>query len=518
MNEITPIFPDGAVPKSVLLFSRIDFAWLNPILMKRMRERFGTRFVVVAPNSRWADYYQPHCDENDRVIISTDIADAAEAAPLDENATFDEAREREEKYGQVYLRDIIQQARNVSAYYLQYAPNSPFSSRRPPPLAEITKQINYFCNWFSNLLDEEQIDLVVERPGDLMSSACLLEAEVRDIPTTFWLPARYESNVMWSVGPYLDGSLIEAAYNKLSDPEPVPTEALKPPDDSRHNFEKADVLRSHRNLLREFFNTTRDYAIWGVQEIISNKRSNRMSYMASMKYYYSVWYAHRAIDSLVESDMDRLCERPFVLFLMQFEPEYTTLSLSREFNDTRAFIQQLALSIPSGYNLVIKENVNSIGNRKMSFYEDMLRFPNVILADHRLPGISVMERAEVVATVSSTGALEANLFGKPSIIMAQHLEFAFLPDVHQVRSLMKLPQLVKNLLRPLTDKQRRIIRVHASKYRQALKAVSFSAPNTRPFRGTATDLPKGEDDKAVDRLVDCFRLQKSMKNTKASAS
>ena len=472
MNDITPIFPDGAVPHSVLLFSRIDFAWLNPLLMERMRARHGTRFTVVAPDEGWAEYYRPHCGEKDRVIVNTEIAEAAREAPLDEDAAFEEARRREKRYGQVYLRDIIQQARNISAYYLQYAPNSPFSRRRPPPLGEITKQVNYFGDWFGRLLDDEKIDLVVERPGELLSTACLLEAKERGIPTTFWLPARFESNVMWSVGPYLDGDLLKAAYDRLPDSDPVPLESLKPPDDSRRNFERVDVLRSHKNLLREFFNTTRDYMIWGVQDLISKKRSNRMSYMASMKYYFSVWHAHRAIDSLVESDLERLCERPFVLFLMQFEPEYTTLSLSREFNDTRAFVQQLALSLPSGYRLIVKENVNSIGNRRMSFYEDMLRLPNVMLADHRLPGIDLMSRAESVATVSSTGALEANLFGKRSIILARHLEFAFLPDVFQVESLMGLPQLVERVLQPLTKDQVHAIRVRASKYREALKAVS----------------------------------------------
>lgn len=497
----------GAVPRCVLLFSRIDFHWLNPILMERMRARFGTRFIVVAPGEKWVSFFEPHCRPGDRIIAAADIWGAAASEPLDEKAALRTALANEEKYGLTYLRDILQQDRSVSAYYLMYAPHSPFTRRRPPPLAELSKEINYYFEYFERLFDQEPIDLVIERPGDLFSTACLHAAQRRGIPTTFWLPARHESNVMWSLGLYLGHDLLHAAYDAAREAKPVPMAELQPPDDSRRNFARADELGSLRYLAIEIYRTSRDFAIWTVQDIARRRRSNRLGYVAGLRHHIAIWRAHRALDRMVESDIDRICERPFVLFLLQYEPEFTTLSLAREFNDTRAVLQQMALAMPSGYRLVIKENVNSIGNRALSFYRNLRRLPNVTLADHRIQGLALAARAAAVATISSTGALEANLLGKPAIIFAAHVEYGFLPDIHQVASLPDLPSVIREAVRERSEREHREIRIRAARYRKALESVSFSAPGTRPFRGTVTTLPEGEADRAVDLLVDCFRAQ-----------
>ena len=37
----------GGGPRCVLMFSRIDFAWLNPIVMGVLRRRYETRFIVM---------------------------------------------------------------------------------------------------------------------------------------------------------------------------------------------------------------------------------------------------------------------------------------------------------------------------------------------------------------------------------------------------------------------------------------------------------------------------------------
>lgn len=511
-DDILPICPDGSVPQSVLLFSRIDFAWLNPILMERLRARHQTRFVIVPPSVDWVEFYRPHCGERDRQILATDIVAAADAedpsaGPADTDRVFARAAELEARYGVAYLRDIMQQCRTTMAYHLDYAPDSPFAARRPPPLEQVTRQINGFFAYFETLFDEEQIDLVVERPGDLLSTVCLLVAQARGIPTTFWLPARFQSYVTWSDGPYLGHRLIRAVYDRLPAPEPVALDTLQPPDDSKRNFARADTLRSFPNLLKNLYVETRNYTAKEIKLRLEGRRRTGLPYRAMMRHHVAVWRAHRRLLDMVESDVDRIRARPFVLFLLQFEPEYTTLSLSRRFNDTRAALQQIALSLPAGTRLVVKENVNSVGNRGLGFYRRLMRLPNVILADHRIRGIDLMMHAGAVATVSSTGALEANLTGRPAVVVAGDLEFGFLPDVHRIDGFDDLPALMRYALRPLSDRERETIRVRASKYREALKAVSFRAPETRPFRGGKTTLPDGEADRAVDRLIDCYRLQ-----------
>ncbi len=176
--------------------------------------------------------------------------------------------------------------------------------------------------------------------------------------------------------------------------------------------------------------------------------------------------------------------------------------------DTRALIQQLSLSMPAGYRLVLKENINSIGNRATSFYRALLGLPNVILADHAIPATELMAHAQAVATVSSTGALEANLFGKPAFIFAQGTEFSFLPDIHIVGSFAQLPAMLRQLTANRSAEEQERTRRHAARYRRAIELVSFDAPDTRPFRGSKTTIADSEAEKAVDHLIDCYRIQR----------
>ncbi len=502
-------------PRTILIFSRIDFAWLNPILMARLRARYGIRFVIIAPDRKWVEVYEKHCQAADRIICSRDVEAEIAGRTCDEELEFDKARENEQKYGVVFLRDILQQARDISARWLQYAPNSPFSRLDPPPLSELCKRTNAYLAYFEDLFESENIDLVIERPGDLFSTSCIVAAEHRQIPTTFWLPARHKSYVMWSVGPYLGHDVIRAKYQELPDQPPIPLDDIRPPDDSRPNFEKARKLRSFSSLARNIYTTTRDHAIWTARHLLFGDNLPRLTFRAVMRYHISVWLAHRALARLVVTDTAEIRSRPFILFLLQFEPEYTTLSLSRHFNDTRALVQQLSLSMPAGYRLVLKENINSIGNRAFSFYRALLGLPNVILADHTIPATELMSHAQAVATVSSTGALEANLLGKPAFIFAKSTEFSFLPDIHAVESFAKLPAMLRNLTTNRSPEQQDETRRHASRYRRAIELVSFDAPNTRPFRGSKTTITDTETEKAVDSLIDCYRIQREKQNPRS---
>ncbi len=508
LDRILPLCPDGPVPKTVLLFSRIDFAWLNPILMAGMRARWGTRFIVVAPAETWRAFYTPHLGPDDRLLVAADLDGQAAEVPLeDESTVFARARALEDRFSIALMRDVLQQARHLACSWLTFAPQSAFAHQTPPPYSEVLKRAIFFVEYFQTLIADEEVDLVVERPGDLLSTCCLMVAEAAGLATTFWLPARNGSFVMFSDGPYLGHRLIRTAYDRLEDPEPLPLEGLMPPDDSRRNFARANELRSLRHLGRRVWEVSRDHAIWGAQRLLRRRKHRGLTYGAVLRQQFAVWRLHNALARRVVSDEQEIRRQPFVLFLLQYEPEYTTLSLARQFNDTRAIVQQCALSLPAGVRLVVKENVNSIGNRALSFYDDLLRMPNVILADHRIRGLDLMPHAAAVATVSSTGALEANLFGRRAVIFAQQVEYGFLPDIHTVTGFTDLPAVLRHAIEDLDAAERQAIRIRATRYRQALEAVSFQAPGTRPFRGTETTLPEGEADRAVDRLLDCFRLQ-----------
>ena len=90
-------------------------------------------------------------------------------------------------------------------------------------------------------------------------------------------------------------------------------------------------------------------------------------------------------------------ESPYFYFALPFEPEYTVQSLCKEFADVNAIIRQTALSLPQDISLCQKEH-QRIGNRSIEFYEKWRRFPNVIIANPALYGVSLIEKSEGTIT------------------------------------------------------------------------------------------------------------------------
>ena len=104
--------------------------------------------------------------------------------------------------------------------------------------------------------------------------------------------------------------------------------------------------------------------------------------------------------------------RPYIYFLCLWEPEYNTHSLSKEFINVHAMVQQAAVSLPSGYKLIIKEHTPNIGFKKRQFYKSLMKLPNVLIVNYLLPGPELVENAAAVMTISGTAAVNAAERGK----------------------------------------------------------------------------------------------------------
>lgn len=496
----------GAGPRCVMLFSRVDFAWLNPVIMRIMRERYKTRFVLAIPDASWRERCDAWIGPQDRIVDLAELAAQIRAMPVDPATVLETARRNEARHNLVYMRDIVQGDRSISAYYMRYAPNSPWTSVEPPPFVSLMAEINRYFEFFDKLFADERIDMVLERPGGIMVNACIHAALSRGIPVSFSLPSRYKSYVMWSYGPYLDHTLISEKFAQAPDVPPIPREQLQPPDDSARNIQNTQDWRSTGRLLRSIAAIVRDHVIWAVQSG-SFRRGRKIGMWAAIRYRIAVWRGFRLMDRLIESDVDKIAERPFVLFLLQLEPEFTTLSLAREFNNTRAILQQMALSMPADHRLVVKEHATNIGNRDMGFYEDLARLPNVVLADYRIPGLQLAGRATAVATVSGTVGVEATLMGKPVVIFAEHVEYGFLANIATVTAMRDLPQILAKAISLQSPQVIEATQRAGARYREAITAISFDAPDTPVFRGHSEHIAPEQAERAVDLLVENYRRQ-----------
>jgi hypothetical protein len=109
----------------------------------------------------------------------------------------------------------------------------------------------------------------------------------------------------------------------------------------------------------------------------------------------------------------------FVFYGFHKQPESSIDVLGRYYEDQFVMVTNLWRRLPFGWKLVVKEHTNAIGDRPYSFYKKLLKYPNIILANERINSKFLIEKSQLVATVSGTIAYEAALMKKPAITFAK---------------------------------------------------------------------------------------------------
>ena len=107
--------------------------------------------------------------------------------------------------------------------------------------------------------------------------------------------------------------------------------------------------------------------------------------------------------------------RPFAFFPLHFEPEVALQVFGRPFQNQIEVVRNLALSLPAGMLVLVKEHPRALGFRPYGYYRKLLEIPNVRLVDHRLPTHRVIRNADLVAVISGSTGFEAAVLGKPVI-------------------------------------------------------------------------------------------------------
>jgi hypothetical protein len=494
-------------PRCMLIEVLGRYNWLNPVVMRLLRERHGTRFVVIAGSETVKAAYARWCAPEDRMLTLDEIeaeAAAALALPADPAADAAAARSNEERFSLTYLQDIVQQDRAIFGTYMPYAASS-WSTRKVPELPDLVRRINFYFGWAERLFAAEGIDLVNVRPGGILSTTLVHVAIGRRIPTTMSRPARYGSLVTWTYGPYSAGDFFEDAYRNLPEDVELPEAPILPPEGSRQVFEKFARQRAVRTLARQLLLATYNHVFHSIEALRDGSFARMPSWFGTIGDVLGSWWSLRRLEALSETDVGRLKRRPFVLFLLPKEPEYTVQSLAREFSNLQAIVQQMSLAMPAGYDLVVKEH-SRVGYRRMAFYRDLLKLPNVVLASATIPGLTLIAEAAAVATVAGTAALEATLHGKPAIIFTPRVEYAFLPSIGIVTSFFDLARKLREALRPRSPEETAAIRREGARYRLAVKSCSFDAKGTNVFEGNAA-LQADQADRAIDILLRVYRMQ-----------
>lgn len=124
-------------------------------------------------------------------------------------------------------------------------------------------------------------------------------------------------------------------------------------------------------------------------------------------------------------DVER--QENFVFFPLHFEPEVAIQVFGKPYQNQIETIRNLALSVPLGMKVLVKEHPRSLGFRRAAYYRKLLDIPNVRLINPFVPSIDIVRQAALVTVISGSIGLEAAVCSKPVIVLGT-VPYQILPD------------------------------------------------------------------------------------------
>ena len=237
--------------------------------------------------------------------------------------------------------------------------------------------------------------------------------------------------------------------------------------DEKHNFGSLSEFRNYMKKfdaateLTSFTKTFRNSKIKYFQAVLEYLFSNNSNLKTHFTYYGRTKFAVLRITLI--NEIKKKCrqyfinknlirniknKKPFIYFPLHIEPERSTLIAAPLFTNQIEIITSIAKSLPSGYNLYVKEHPMMIIRawRSISDYKQIMSLPNVTLIHPSVKSDSIIEKSSLVISINSTSGLEAGFYNKPSITLSDQ-DFSYLSFVYQIKTLQDIPDAIKTSLK-----------------------------------------------------------------------
>ena len=195
-----------------------------------------------------------------------------------------------------------------------------------------------------------------------------------------------------------------------------------------------------------------------------------------------------------------LAGRRFAFYPMHTEPEVSLLVYARPLLNQIEVVRSIALSLPAGMILVVKEHPWMVGKRSIGSYRKLLNIPNVILAPPETEARSWIQAAALTVVLTSSVGLEAALLQRP-VVSLGHCPFNALPAemVRRCADLMRLPQVLREMLERHDHDEAALEHYVAAVMECSVKVNLYSVLLGRRFTYNNQSSTFGED---IKRLAD----------------
>jgi len=176
---------------------------------------------------------------------------------------------------------------------------------------------------------------------------------------------------------------------------------------------------------------------------------NKYTFFQKLKIlFYPLTTTYRRLKGKVHKkfyDLHKIEQLPekFIYYPLQYTPETSINTPAPYFIDQLRSIDLILSAMPANFYLVVKEHPAMQGIRPISFYKELRKKANVLLADFSLPSIEVIKKASLTISVTGTACLEAFLVGKPSL----HIGRSFFTDwIYKFDSFLNFKEVVREAL------------------------------------------------------------------------
>jgi hypothetical protein len=175
---------------------------------------------------------------------------------------------------------------------------------------------------------------------------------------------------------------------------------------------------------------------------------------------------------------------PYALYTLHTQPESSIDVCASFFSNQIETIKLISRCLPITHELYVKVHPTDVDGKNISFYKSIREIPSVKLIHYKCNTKILIEKADLIFSLTGTAALESGLRNKKVITFANNF-FNVLPTINYCSDLKELPQLIKKILycNPATDNRKKIVEFLAD-----MKASCFEGEINRDYGSNPSKL------------------------------
>ena len=246
------------------------------------------------------------------------------------------------------------------------------------------------------------------------------------------------------------------------------------------SFEELQEYRKRNSSFKQnvdFQSNNYDFVSAGLDYIFSKNENIKTHYTyygrnkinVLINYVYDFFrkrYRKKFIDKYLLKKFTE--DRKFLFFTLHVDAESGILLDAPFFVNQIAVIENIAKSMPADHLLLVKEHPASYVRswRDVNTYKELAKIPGVVLIHPDADSQELIKKSSLVISICGSSSLDAVFLKKPTIVFAE-TNFSMITDIHKLKEIEKLPEVIKNEL------DKKINPKHIEKYIQFLESNSF---------------------------------------------